>query len=334
MKVNLKVNRTQHLIAVLAAIILSAVSICDAVGAEKIAVSMVGKNQAYLPVWVAQQKGMFKEKGFDVETVSVRSVDVEAQALLSGSVQFSTMAADGVIRLVEKGVDMKIVASINNAAGFSLVGRKEIKSLKDLKGTTLGVSGLASGATVLMKEVLRANGLEFPRDYKMISVGSTQERMTALQAGAVSAVMLMVPTNYLAMDSGYPELANIAQYIKEFQFTNVNTSGPWARANPGKVVDFLEAVLRANRWIHDNRKAAVEIAAKEIGVPVEHADRAYEFYITNKVQPIDGTVPEKGVQKVIESLGELDELKKPYPPASKYIDMSYLKEAQKRVFGR
>ena len=84
--------------------------------------------------------------------------------------------------------------------------------------------------------------------------------------------------------------------------------------------------MRANRWIHENRKEAVEIAAKEIGIPVEHADRAYDYYITNKIQPLDGTVPEQGVQKVIESLGELGELQKPYPPTSRFIDMSYLRE--------
>ena len=303
-------------------------------GAEKIAVGTIGKNQAYLPAWIAQQKGFFKEKGLEVETVVVRSLDIEAQALLSGSIHFSTMAADGVIGLVEKAADIKILASLNNAAAFSLVGRKEYKSVRDLRGTTLGVSALQSGPTVLMKELLRSHGLEFPQDYKMISVGSTQDRLVALEAGTVSAVMLIIPTNYLAIDKGYPELANLSHYVKEFQFTDINASAKWARENSSKVIDFLEAVLRANRWIHENRRAAVEIAAKEIGIPAEHADRAYDYYITGKIQPLDGVVPERGVQKVIESLGELGELQKPYPAAVKYIDPSYLREAQKRVFGR
>ena len=326
--------RRGYLIPVLITIIFLALSPCETLAAEKIAIGTIGKNQAYLPVWVAQQKGLFKEKGLEVEIVVVRSQDVEAQALLSGSIQFSTMAADGVIRLTEKGADIKILASLNNAAAFSLVGRKEVKSLKDLRGATLGVSALNSGTTVLMKEILRANGLEFPRDYKMISVGSTQDRMVALEAGTVSGVMLMIPTNYLALDKGYPELANLAHYVKAFQFTDINATGKWARENAAKVIDFLEAILRANRWIHENRKAAIEIAAKEIGIPIQHAERAYDYYITNKIQPLDGAVPDSGVQKVIESLGELEELKKPYPPASKYVDMSYLREAQKRVFNR
>ncbi|MBI3078558.1 MAG: ABC transporter substrate-binding protein [Deltaproteobacteria bacterium] len=303
-------------------------------GAERIAVGMVGKNQAYLPVWVGQQKGFFKDKSLEVATTVVRALDVEAQALLAGSIQFSTSAAEGVIRLVEKGQDMKIVASLNNVPGFSLVGRKEYRTLAALKGTTLGVSGLRSGTTVLLQEIMRVNGLEFPRDYKMVSVGSTQERMLALEAGNVSAVMLMIPTNYLAIDRGYPEISNLAQYVKEFQFTDINVAGRWARDNPARVVDFLEAILRANRWIHDNRREAVEIAARETGVPVGYADRAYEYYITHGVQPLDGTVSEKEVQRVIEVLGALGDLKRPYPPAAKYIDLSYLREAQKRVSRR
>ncbi|MBI3014845.1 MAG: ABC transporter substrate-binding protein [Candidatus Tectomicrobia bacterium] len=317
-----------------AGILMVALAVSPAPAAEKITVGMVGKNQAYLPVWVGQQKGFFKEKGMDVGYSVVPRLDVEAQALLAGSIQFSTSAAEGVIRLVEKGQDMKIIASLNNVPGFSLVARKEYKTLKDLKGTTLGVSGLKSGTTVLMQEILRTNGMEFPRDYKMVQVGSTQERMMALEAGNISAVMLMIPTNYVAIDKGYPEVSNLSQYVKEFQFTDINVGGKWAKENPGKVVDFLEGILKSNRWIHANRKEAVEIAAKETGVPVDYADRAYEYYIANKVQPLDGTVPERGVERVIESLGEMGDLKKPYPPATKFIDMSYLREAQKRVFGR
>ena len=320
--------------SILVAVLLFSVAASLVSAAEKITVGMVGKNQAYLPVWVGQQKGFFKDKGMDVGYSVLRALDVEAQALLAGSIQFSTSAAEGVIRLVEQGQDMKIIASLNNVPVFSLVARKEYKALKDLKGTTLGVSGIKSGTTVLMQEIMRANGLEFPRDYKMVQVGSTQERVVALEASNVSAVMLMIPTNYLAMDKGYPELSNLSQYVKEFQFTDINVGGKWAKENPGKVVDFLEGILKANRWIHANRKEAVEIAAKETGVPVDYADRAYEYYITKNIQPLDGTVPEKGVERVVESLGEMGDLKKPYPPATKFIDMSYLREAQKRVFGR
>lgn len=198
----------RHVTWALSAILAMSFVVSQASGAEKLTVGMIGKNQAYLPVWIGQHKGFFKEKDLEVETVVVRSQDVEAQALLSGSIQFSTMAAEGVVRLVEKGQEMKILASLNNVPGFSLVGRRDYKTLKDLKGTTLGVSALTSGTTVLMQEMLRANGLEFPRDYKMVLVGSTQDRMQALEAGSVSAVMLMIPTNYLAIDKGYPELAN------------------------------------------------------------------------------------------------------------------------------
>ncbi|MBI3014486.1 MAG: ABC transporter substrate-binding protein [Candidatus Tectomicrobia bacterium] len=309
-------------------------SASQAFGAEKITVGTVGKNQGFLPIWVGQHKGFFKEKGLDVVTAPVLNLDVETKALLAGTFQFSTGAAPGVVLVVEQGQDLKIIAALNNAPGLSLVGRKEYKTLEDLKGTTLGVAGLRGAVTVLMQEILRSKGFESPRDYKMVPMGTTQERMLALETGNVSAVMLLIPTNYMAMDKGYPELVSFHQYVKDYHFAGVNVVGKWARENPGKVVDFLEGVLRANRWIRESRKEAVEIAAREAGVPVEYADRTYDYYITNKIQPLDGTVSEKGVQKAIENLGELGDLKRPYPPASKYIDMSYLREAQKRVFGR
>lgn len=317
-----------------AAIFLLALPVSPACAARKINVGMVGKNQAYLPVWVGEKEGFFQNKGIEVSNVIVRALDIEAQALLSGSVQFSTSAAETVIRLDEKGEDMKIIASLNNVPGFSMVGQKGLKSIKDLKGTTLGVSGIKSGTTVLMQDLLRANGLKFPRDYKMIQVGSTRDRLAALQAGNVAGVMLMIPMNYLAVDQGFPELGVLSDYVKGYQFTDINVAEKWSRANHAVTVDFLEGILRANRWIHAHRKEAVAIAAKETGVPLRYADQAYDYYITRKIQPLDGSVPEAGVKKVIDSLGALGDLQKPYPPASEFIDMSYLREAQRRVFGR
>ena len=73
------------------------------------------------------------------------------------------------IRAVEKGASLKIVGGLTNAPVYDLYASPKYKTFKDLKGTSIGVSGLITSDTVIMKEMLKANGLEYPRDYAYAS---------------------------------------------------------------------------------------------------------------------------------------------------------------------
>jgi len=91
------------------------------------------------------------------------------------------------IRAVEKGAALKIVGGLTNAPVYDLYANPKYKSLKDLKGATIGVSGLITSDTVLMKEMLKANGLEYPRDYSLRPMGIMPDRLLAMQTGSIAA---------------------------------------------------------------------------------------------------------------------------------------------------
>jgi ABC-type nitrate/sulfonate/bicarbonate transport system substrate-binding protein len=117
------------------------------------------------------------------------------QALVAESINVALAANDGVIGLVEKGVDLAMIAAGAKTTRM-IMGRKDIKSYEDLRGTTIGSSTLTSGTAFLLGRVLKAKGLEYPKDYSLVNVGGSGPALLALNSGNVAAAILAVPLNF------------------------------------------------------------------------------------------------------------------------------------------
>jgi ABC-type nitrate/sulfonate/bicarbonate transport system substrate-binding protein len=96
-------------------------------------------------------------------------------------------------------------------------------------------------------------------------------------------------------------------------------------------VRFLKAHIQALRWIHDSPGDAVEFMTKEFGLPTTYARRGIEYYIKNKIYPVNGDVTLSGLKVNIEVQAQDGIIKGPLPPPEKYLDLSYLKQAQKEL---
>ena len=136
--------------------------------------------------------------------ILIGRTDVHLQALLSGEIHFGTLNADSVIAVAEKGAILKVIAGVDNAAPYFLIGGKNYKKVEDLKGARLGVSSLRGGATSILLEYLKTKGLFFPRDFILTVIsGGTVSRLTALETGAIAGAVLGFPYSDIAVDQGF-----------------------------------------------------------------------------------------------------------------------------------
>ena len=77
----------------------------------KIIVGLSSVNLAFLPVYVAQEKGFFKEEGLEVLLVMFNAGATNLQALIGGDVQIMGSAFVETIGGRAAGVDIKIKAT-------------------------------------------------------------------------------------------------------------------------------------------------------------------------------------------------------------------------------
>ncbi len=69
----------------------------------------------------------------------------------------------------------------------------------------------------------------------------------------------------------------------------------------------------------------------EMGVQKPYARRGIDYWTRNRLFPIDGSVTMEGMKKNIEFQAKDGLLKEPLPSAEKYVDDSYLRQAQSQM---
>lgn len=297
--------------------------------AQTVMVGYTSKTVGYLPLFAAVKKGFFKAEGLQVQLIQMGSSALQLQALIGGDLHLITTSPDILILYNEKGGNLKLIAGVNEGAPYVLVGGRPFKKIDDLKGAKLGASSLKGGPTTLLLEYLRAKGLSYPRDYTLLVIsGGTPARLSALETGAVAGVVLGIPASDIAIDRGFNRLGDILEVIPQLQFTAVEANPIWAEKNRTIVVKFLKAHILGLRWVYDHIDQAADLYMNEMGVQMPYARRGVEFMTKNAFFPRDGSITMDGLRVNIELQAKDGFLKDPLPKPEKYVDGSYLKQAQ------
>ena len=71
--------------------------------------------------------------------------------------------------------------------------------------------------------------------------------------------MLNPPISYVAAEQGFKILGELRNYIPAVQFTALSVRRAWAYQNPKLIEDYLIALVRANRYVYENRSGTVAI---------------------------------------------------------------------------
>jgi ABC-type nitrate/sulfonate/bicarbonate transport system substrate-binding protein len=309
--------------------IILATSLC----AQTLRAGYISKDLNYLPFFIAQKKGFHAKEGIAVDLINIGRSDIQLQALVAGELHFANINADNIIIWNERtNGNLKVAAGSSNAAPYLLIGAKNIKRLEDLKGQRLGVNSLSGGATSILLTYLKSKGLTHPRDFSMsVIAGGTPARLSALESGAVAGAVLVLPFSDIAVDKGFTKLGDTTDIISNYQFNNININPAWAEKNRTAVVKFIKAHIQALRWIHDHPADAIEFLNKEFGMAPQYGRRGVEYYTKNKVYPYNGDVTLSGLKVNIEVQVQDGIIKGAVPPPEKYIDLSYLRQAQKEL---
>ena len=297
-------------------------------------ISASSKTLGYSPLWVASKQGFFERQGLDVQLVLVSGADKSLMALVGGSVFVSGGAADAPIGAVERGMDIAAIGGVINGLTHFIMGGKGYKTYEDLRGATIGSSGLTSGTAFVLRRVLKAKGLEYPRDYKLINVGGSAPAFLALSSGQIAAAIIAIPLSFEAAEMGFNVIGRVADVIPNYQLTVLSVKRSWAEKNRVLLVRFMKAMALAMRWLYENKEPAIDFLTKEMKLKPAHARKGWEYYIENRIWHPEADINLEGIQTVIQIYGEQSQIKGVLAGPAKYVDQSYLKDALKELGGR
>jgi NitT/TauT family transport system substrate-binding protein len=150
-----------------------------------------------LPIYVANQEGLFKAHGVNVEIIPVASAPERDQLISSGQADGMINEALSTMFYNKDQVRVQIVryarAASSDSAVFRILAsaKSGITSVDGLKGVEVG-SSQGTVIEYLISRLLAAEGFK-PAEIKTISVPKIADRMTLLGSGELKAAMLPDP---------------------------------------------------------------------------------------------------------------------------------------------
>ncbi|MGH8780633.1 ABC transporter substrate-binding protein [Paraburkholderia sp.] len=165
---------------------------------SKISIMVGGATKIiYLPAKLTEQLGYFKDEGLDVEVLSQPAgVDAENE-LLAGAVQGVVGFYDHTIDLQSKGKEVEAIVVFGQVPGeVEMVSTKAsatLKSMADVKGKTLGVTGLGSSTSFLTQYLAQRAGIPSTQ-YTLLPVGADNSFIAAIKQERIDAGMTTEPT--------------------------------------------------------------------------------------------------------------------------------------------
>jgi len=274
-------------------------------------------------LYVGQSQGFFKSAGLDVQITAIPSAPNTLQAVVTGTIDvandepFSLFSA-----VVKNGPIASIIAGDVNLAPTAVVTSKDITSPQQLKGKIIG--GTVITAYFLREYLKQAAGLGY-NDYQFLASGASGQRLRALEAGQVQAVLLDQPIEFLARAEGFHTvgyLSDVLPVVGDVLFA----SNKWAKANPGTVVAFLKAFHRSVTWLYEpaNKQEAVDLLVSAIDTTPTLAAQTYDLFVTKlHIFSQDGTIPDQNLQVVSDLMSAQGGLPTPPPRVSEFEDFSY-----------
>ena len=93
----------------------------------------------------------------------------------------------------------------------------------------------------------------------------------------------------------------------------------------------MKAMVLANRWLFENKEAAIDFLTVEMQLKPGHARKGWEYYTQNRIWHPDGDLNLEGMKYNLRIYAEQVGIKGPPPSLAKFIDQSYLHEALKEL---
>ena len=272
------------------------------------------------PVFIAQDKGYFREAGLDIELKFFDAAQPIAVATTSGDVDFGITAfTAGLYNLAGKGT-LKVIGGMSREkAGYPLIGyfasnnayAAGLKMPKDLAGKRIAVTQVGSSFHYSLGLLADKYGFKL-NDIKVLPLQSLSNAAAALKGETVDAALLPVSTARKLIDDGGARLLGWVGDETPWQLGAVFAS-PKTLANTPLVRRLLQVLARADREYHDvilagmvdgkvpindKTKPLLEIIAKYTNLPVEQVVGNCAY-----IDP-DGKLDVKNVANQIEWLQE------------------------------
>lgn len=223
-----------------------------------------------LPMYVAQQEGLFATHGVNVEFVPVASAPERDQILAAKQADGTINETLAVMAFNKESIQMQVVRyALRPTEGhghFFIIaaGQSGISAVEELKGVEIGVS---QGTVIeYVTERLLEEANFSAEEIKTVAVPKMPDRMALLASGELKAGVLPDPLAALVVGQGGTIVTDDSKY-PEYGFSVISFRKEVIDANPDAVKGFLAAIEEATALINADSAKYKNVLSEQKLVP-------------------------------------------------------------------
>jgi NitT/TauT family transport system substrate-binding protein len=223
-----------------------------------------------LPMYVAQQEGLFANHGVNVEFIPVASAPERDQLIAAGGADGTINETLAVMLFNKENVQMQVVRyalrpTQGNGHFFILASAQSgISSIAGLKGVEIGVS---QGTVIeyVTERLLQSDGFT-PDEIKTVAVPKIPDRMALLASGQLDAGVMPDPLASLVVSQGGVIVADDSSH-PEYGFSVISFRKDVIDAHPEAIQGFLAAIEEATAMLNAEPAKYKKVLSEQKLVP-------------------------------------------------------------------
>ncbi|HEX3973045.1 MAG TPA: ABC transporter substrate-binding protein, partial [Stellaceae bacterium] len=218
---------------------------------------------AFVPADIGVQEGIFAKYGLDVEVLDLGNSPRLHQAMTAGSVDFA-MTSGADLAFVAKGEPARAVAAFatdpRNIA-IATLADSPIKSVADLKGQRMGISGTGSISEWLVRQMAIQEG--WGKDgVTPTPLGSGDASLAAMRTHQIGAMIASEEVALQLEAKGIGRLVTtMGKYAPHFHAHMLFVRKPLLDQNPALVDRFLKGFFASIAFMKANKEETSKVAA-------------------------------------------------------------------------
>lgn len=262
----------------------------------------VGMNTfpGYAPFHLADHQGFFGKN--NVRIVEMPAASGVIRSFRNGTIDAAALTLDEVLRLLDEGIDVKVVLIIDFSKGADVIMAKpHIKNIQALKGKKVGVEASALGAFTLLR-ALEIHGLQ-EKDIA-ISHHEVSEHAASFATGNLDAVVTFEPFRTQILQQGGHEIFSSREIPGEIIDLLVIRSS-FLKKNPQTSQKIVEGWFQALSHAQSDKHQALNIYSQHLGISLDEVIQSLNLLHVPGLQENRQLLLDGGSKKLLDSTAKL-----------------------------
>ncbi len=245
----------------------------------KIRISNAGLTITALPLLAARDWGIFNASGMDVEII-IMAASLAPSALSTGDIDYIAGVGPASVSATLSGLPSRAIWFSSDRISYWLMARPQFKTLEDLKGKKIAVSGGVGGTNHVALVVALEKSGGNAKDYVMVAIpGQQNQLLYSLESGFVEGALVSPPVTFTAYKKGFNKLLDVGSMV-EMPGGGLTALVKTIQTKSAETKKVIHSLQSAKDEIRKSKAKTVDLIVRLLKMDREAAAETYDTFLT------------------------------------------------------